>query len=55
MFIKKIKIEALKPIEPFSPIKEIKKTDAPSRIPRSPIETGGITDFEKNIKIPTQK
>ena len=55
MFIKNIKIDALKPIEPFSPIKEIKKTDAPSRIPRSPIETGGNTDFAKNIIIPIQK
>ena len=55
MFIKKRKIEALKPIEPFSPMKEIKNTDAPSRIPRSPIETGGIIDFAKNIKIPTHK
>ena len=54
IFIKKRKIAALKPTEAFSPINEMKKTDAPSLIPRSPIVTGGITDFAKKIKIPAQ-
>jgi hypothetical protein len=52
MFIKKRNIAALKPVELLSPIIEIKNAEAPSRIPRSPIVTGGIIDLEKNIKIP---
>ena len=51
-FIKKRKIEALNPVEADSPSWVIKKTDAPSRIPNSPIETGGIIVLANIIKLP---
>lgn len=51
MFIKNKKMEALNPVEADSPKKVIKKTDAPSRIPNSPNEIGGIIVLLNIIKL----
>ena len=54
-FIKKRNIEALKAAELASPKYVRKNTAAPSLIPSSPIETGGITVLANIIKLPAHK
>jgi hypothetical protein len=48
-------IEALKPTEADSPSIEIKNTEAPSLIPNSPKETGGIIVLANMIRLPAHK
>ena len=49
------KIEELKPTDATSPILLIKKTDAPSLIPSSPKEIGGMIVFTNIIKLAAHK
>ncbi len=53
--IKKRNIEALNPTEADSPSIVIKNTEAPSRIPSSPSETGGIIVLANIIRLPAHK
>ena len=54
-FIMKRNIDALKPTEAPSPIRVIKKTDAPSLIPSSPSEIGGIIVLTNMIRLAAHK
>lgn len=47
-------IDALNPTEAGCPIAVMKNTDAPSLIPNSPNETGGIIDFENITRLPVK-
>lgn len=55
MLITNKKIDALNATDDNSPNFVKKKTDAPSRIPNSPSEIGGITVLINIIKLPAHK